>query len=223
MDERTLLRLLTQIVNRFLADVGTELITDTSRRTELSKRLAEVAWNGLILLMRQCLAAGKPMILDELGRFEKRTRDDNWKFVPASSLEHAYALNLPVEEGYHRLARRALICLGEAKDLLDGIGGDLDVPVSDKELEEFEVRRALFGDKRLVDTEKLSIGALKRIKEIEQRIKVIGESMLPTSMLEPSAAASTSADLNASTAEPARPVSPESAKSRRKARGTELP
>lgn len=115
MDEKIILQLLSRIIAKYLDEIEHEWKSD--QRKEISERVAKVAWNGLILLLRQTLTEKQTVTLSELGRFESREGGE-WRFLPAASLEEAYSFSLPAQEGVAESARCLLYFLKEAREIL---------------------------------------------------------------------------------------------------------
>lgn len=125
MDEAVLLRILPVMINNYLDLVDHEWTEE--QKNELSKEIAQVAWNGLIALLRQGLAGSDEITLAEFGTFSKST-SGGWTFVPAASLEETSALRLPFKEGVERISDRLLFHLDAAIDLIKTLAFDVTQP-----------------------------------------------------------------------------------------------
>lgn len=121
MDEQIIMRFLSNIISRYLDQVDHDWQVD--QKKEISERIAEKAWDGLILLLRQTLLETTTVTLSELGRFERNGME--WKFWPAASLEEAAAFTLPAEEGYRASGQSVLHFLRSARELLEVIPSDI--------------------------------------------------------------------------------------------------
>lgn len=131
MDEETVIHLLSRIVKHILADL--DLPWTSEQQQEVSDRLSDAAWRGLILLLRQTLATDRSVILDEFGRFEKAP--SGWVFEPAASLVEATALQLPPTAGYISLAHEALYRLEQGLELIKAVPTDVELPRSKTQIE----------------------------------------------------------------------------------------
>src|SRR5438067_2416724 len=121
MDERVLLELLTSLVGRYL-------IRSSSQQrvpADLASDIANAAWDGLILLLRQTLVTENVVTLPDLGIFERI--GDGWSFSPAAGLTEAASLRVPPEAGQAEIAAMLVIHVAAAERLLDNLSRDIRV------------------------------------------------------------------------------------------------
>lgn len=125
MNEKTLLTLLSQTINQIIDRTVSHSWIDKEKE-ELSTHLADLAWNSLILMIRNCLANGKQATIEELGTFSFVNSEVT--FHPTASLLEGAALTMTLPEGHQFLARQAVSYLQEALRIIDSIPTDVKVP-----------------------------------------------------------------------------------------------
>jgi hypothetical protein len=131
MHEKTILTLLSQTVGQVI-DQTVNQNWSIEEKNELSTHLADAAWNALIFMMRNCLANNQPVIIEELGRFERT--DKGWTFHPAASLLEGATLKMTALEGHPFLAHQALFYLKESLAVMDRIPEDVKLPAEEQAL-----------------------------------------------------------------------------------------
>lgn len=129
MDEKSVLNLISQAVRHIFREYGSGW--NERDEKEVSDRVAEAAWNSLILCMRELLSDGQPVVFEEFGRFQ--LTDSKWVFEPADSLLEAGAMGLDRDKGNQLIATHALFYLSQAASLINRIPDD--VILSDKSSE----------------------------------------------------------------------------------------
>jgi hypothetical protein len=186
MDENTILKLLSSLAKQ-LVDQFNEGRSD-KQQWELANRMAEVTWEGLIFMMRQLLASGEDVILNDLGCFKKR--EEQWIFEPAASLAEAEAINISMAEAYQKLAHQTLFYLKEGTELLGKIPRDLELESAPLTKSERQTRE-IFGLMENVETRlsadiKLVVDRLMRtIRRLEDYPLVLTkEELLGKSIIE---------------------------------------
>lgn len=143
MDEKSVLNLISQSVRHILREYGAGW--DERAEQEVSDRVADVAWNCLILGMREMFSEGRPAAFDELGRFQ--LADGKWEFEPADSILEAGALSMNHEEGNQLMAVHALYYISQATSLIKRIPDEVILPRVRGELNpEESLKRAIFSD-----------------------------------------------------------------------------
>lgn len=115
MNEAHLLRVLSRLVYQQI-EMFDHGLTDEQVQ-ELAGQVAEGAWNGLILLLRENLATGSFIALHEFGLIAL-TAEGDYTFEPAASLAQAGSLSLPRDVGNVALAERAVFYLTESLRLV---------------------------------------------------------------------------------------------------------
>ncbi len=142
MKEETTLALLSQFMKKLLNHCDQNW--DPEELGELSERLADAAWNALILFVRLSLTRGEPATFEEIGRFERT--DTGVHFEPAASLLEAAALDLKTGKGRTWTAERAVFYLTQGVDLLETIPENLELEIAPINREQ-EVIVEVFGKK----------------------------------------------------------------------------
>jgi len=125
MDETTTLRLMSHLVGQIINHYDSEGNINVEQRKQFSDKVAEAAWEGLVVMMRQSFAASESVVLEHVGRFEKR--GEQWIFSPAASLAEADAVSLPPQEGREQLANHALFYLEQGEEILERIPRDVEI------------------------------------------------------------------------------------------------
>lgn len=115
MEEKTILAMLTKVVARLLDEAAPGLGTES--REKLALHVADGAWNGLIVLLRQSLSGGQEVFLEDLGRFA--WTEGHISLEPAAALTEAAALATPAEQGHRMIAAQALFLLHEGLRLVE--------------------------------------------------------------------------------------------------------
>lgn len=143
MDEQTTLKLMSQLVKQVINRYATGRAIAPEQRDEMAERVAEAAWEGLIVMLRQSFAEGQGVMLEHLGSFQKHK--GQWLFMPAASLVEADAASLSEEEAPEMLARQALFYLTEGTEILDRLPKDLALEPQTRVRTVGELRRLIMG------------------------------------------------------------------------------
>lgn len=184
MHEKTILKLLSHTIGQII-DQTVRQEWSVDQKNELSAHLADAAWNGLILMIRNCLANNQPAIIEEFGRFEHT--NDGWSFQPAASLLEGATLKMPSMEGHQLLAHQALFYLQETLDIVKKIPEDVKLHTEEKteQAEEIliplcslgEEPKALFLSGRLRRMQVLLLMQALRLSDGPQPIKRPSETI----------------------------------------------
>lgn len=179
MNEDTILKLLSQFVKQLLEQFEQSLAPEDL--DTFAERVADAAWNALLLFLRHSLGHDQPAILEEVGRFERS--DTGVNFEPAASLVEAASLSLESREGQLWLADRALFYLDQGVELLEDIPEDLELKTRRSQIErakkifgsEEKILRAILGEKiRLLKLSDAVHDAGQRLERIESRLRPQG-------------------------------------------------
>jgi hypothetical protein len=158
-----LTRLTEQLVVYFLED------GQIKHQDEFVARLADGAWDGLILLLRQSIATEDEVMLEEIGVFRKN--ENRWEFHPAASLLEVDAMKLSEEDESKQLAQTSLFYLDQATELLGQLERD-PVIHSESMSPESKLLRSVFGEK-VSDESVLS----DRITEAARKLERVANSL----------------------------------------------
>lgn len=123
--EAALLTSLSKLVTYFLDQVP-DLNDKPETREAIARRLADTAWNGLLLLLRDALARHPSATLDGLGRFELRD-DGAITFSPDASLLEASTALMETQDRHRRLGSQAAFYLLQALTLIDAMPKDVEI------------------------------------------------------------------------------------------------
>ena len=152
MNELHLVKLLGQVISQIL-----ERHEKKSEGTEVAEEIAEVCWDGLILLLRESLLQSGDISLEGLGHFKREGED--WTFLPAVAIAEIEALRLNPEEGNRLLARRAVSLLRYGLSILEAIPADVAYLEVEAEIiltPEEKLLKAIFGDEAVPSSQRLS-------------------------------------------------------------------
>lgn len=90
MDEKTIIDLISLSIQSIIRIYGSPWSERDEK--EIVERIADTAWNGLILGLRETLSKKEDISLEEFGHFEKTEGENSWIFYPAESLIESIAL-----------------------------------------------------------------------------------------------------------------------------------
>lgn len=121
MNEQIVIQQLSAVIQKFFNSLEMDLSDEES--SEMSERLAEVAWSGLIFLLRQQFSKSRDVFLTGIGRFG--FAEDGWKFEPDASLQHAFMLSLTPKEAHGLLADASIYYLSQAQSVVSNIPSDV--------------------------------------------------------------------------------------------------
>ena len=144
MTEETLVALLTQLLKPTLRDLPA---TRTAAQLDAQAAIvADAAWAGLVMLLRQSLATGEPAALADVGHFERT--DAEIRFVPAAALLEAASLQKTPADAHVFMIERAVLYLREGMALLQSVPFEARaqaIPAAEILTPEEKLLRAIFG------------------------------------------------------------------------------